>query len=183
MTREDAIAILGEFVKNPNLKKHMLAVEAAMRSYAQRLKGDPNEWGMVGLLHDFDWEVHPSMEDHPSKGQPILEERGVPASIRRAILCHAKHTGAKPESPMEKAIFACDELTGLIVAVALVMPTKRLADVTVESVMKKMGQKAFAAKVNRGEIHEGAAMLAIPLAEHIGNVLHAMQDIHDELGL
>ena len=183
MTRTEALAILDEYVKNPNLKKHMLAVEAAMRSYAEKYHGDPDEWGIAGLLHDFDWEIHPTAEEHPTKGQPILESRGVPVTIRRAILAHSAHTGVKPETVMEKALFASDELTGLIVAVALISPNRSLTEVTIGRVIKKMSQKAFAANVNRDEIIEGSALLGIPLELHIGNVLVSMQQIHTMLGL
>lgn len=183
MTRTEALAILDEYVKNPNLKKHMLAVEAAMRSYAEKYHGNADEWGVAGLLHDFDWEIHPNAAEHPVKGQPMLESRGVSPEIRRAILTHAAHTGVRPETDMEKALFASDELSGLIVAVALVSPNKTLTEVTIERVIKKMAQKAFAANVNRDEIVEGAALLGIPLELHIGNVLVAMQQIHEKLGL
>ncbi len=183
MTRADALTILDEHVRNQNLRKHMLAVEAAMRAYATMNQADPEEWGIVGLLHDFDWEIHPTLAEHPAAGQPILEARGVPPHIRHAILAHAKHTGVRPATPMEKSVFACDELTGLIVAVALVTPSKKLVDVTVDRVMKKMGQRAFAANVNREEIHEGAELLQLPLPDHIGNVLRAMQGISGQLGL
>jgi putative nucleotidyltransferase with HDIG domain len=183
MTRTEALAILDEHVKNPNLKKHMLAVEAVMRSYADKLNGDPDAWGIAGLLHDFDWEIHPTATKHPIKGQPILESRGVPENIRHAILAHAAHTGVKPETNMEKVLFASDELAGLIVAVALVSPNRTLSDVTIDRVIKKMAQKAFAANVNRDEIIEGAKLLNIPLELHIGNVLVAMQQIHETLSL
>lgn len=183
MRRDEALAILDEYVKNPNLKKHMLAVEAVMRSYADKYHGDPDGWGIAGLLHDFDWEIHPTAAEHPVKGQPMLENRGVPPEIRRAILAHAAHTGVKPETDMEKALFASDELTGLIVAVALVSPDKKLSDVTIDRVIRKMAQKSFAANVNRGEIIEGAALLGLPLELHIGNVLVSMQQIHEQLGL
>lgn len=183
MNREQALSILDEFVKNPNLKKHMLAVEAAMRTYAEKFQGDPEEWGIVGLLHDFDWEIHPTIEQHPAQGEPLLKERGVPDHLRRAILAHAPHTGVSADSQMEKAVFACDEITGLIVAVALVSPTKQLSDVTVDRVIKKMGQKAFAANVNRDDIKHGAELLGLSLEQHIQNVLTAMQSIHTDLGL
>ncbi|MBI4092726.1 MAG: HAD family hydrolase [Candidatus Kerfeldbacteria bacterium] len=183
MTRNDALTILHEYVKNPNLKKHMLAVEAAMRAYAEKFGGDPEEWGIVGLLHDFDWEIHPTLDDHPVKGQPILAERGVPEHLRHAILAHAPRTGVKPETPMEKALFACDEISGFIVAVALMTPNKKLADVTVESIEKKLKRKDFAAKVNRQEIDDSIQLLGLPRNEHLQNVLTAMQGIHENLGL
>lgn len=183
MNRAEALAIVDEFVKNPNLKKHMLAVEAAMRAYSQKYGGLPEEWGIVGLLHDFDWEIHPTIEEHPARGEAILKDRGLPDHLRRAILAHAKHTGIPRETQLEKAAFACDEITGLIVAVALVTPSRKLSDVTPERVIKKMKEKSFAANVNRDEIREGAELLGLPLEEHVQNVLTAMQSIHAELGL
>lgn len=154
-----------------------------MRAYALKFQGHVDEWGIVGLLHDFDWEIHPTAEEHPSKGQAILESRGVPANIRRAIMTHASHTGIKPETMMEKCIFAVDELTGMIVACALVQPDKKLAGVTVDSIKKKLKSKGFAAKVNREEIAQGITLLNIPEDEHFQNVLTAMQEIHEQLGL
>ena len=183
MTRSDALQLMQTHVKNENLRRHMYATEAAMRWYAEKYGGDVEEWGIVGLLHDFDWEIHPSLEEHPSKGQPILEQAGVSPEIRRAILAHATHTGTKPESMMEKCMFAVDELTGFLVACALVTPSKKLADVKIESVKKKLKQKGFAANVNRDDIQAGFTLLNIGEDEHIGNVLQAMQSIHEELGL
>ncbi|MBI4089899.1 MAG: HAD family hydrolase [Candidatus Kerfeldbacteria bacterium] len=183
MTRADALAILDEFVKNPNLKKHMLAVEAAMRAYAGKFGGDPDEWGIVGLLHDFDWEIHPTLEDHPLKGQSILEQRGVPLNIRHAILAHAPATGVRPETSMERALFASDEISGFMVAVALMTPHKKLTEVTVESIEKKLKRKDFAAKVNRQEIEAGITTLGIPRDQHFQTVLQALQGIHEQLGL
>lgn len=183
MTRDQALAVVHEFVQNPNLRKHMLAVEAAMRAYAKKLGGDPEEWGIVGLLHDFDYEIHPTPEQHPVQGQPLLAERGVPEHIRRAVLAHAPHTGVHPETPMEKALFAVDELAGFIVAVALVMPSRKLAEVTVDSVVRKLGQRNFAAKVNRDEIRQGAAVLGVPIEEHVATVLEGLQGSAEELGL
>jgi putative nucleotidyltransferase with HDIG domain len=183
MTRAEAVAIVDEYVKNPNLKKHMLAVEAAMSAYAEKLGGDVEEWGIVGLLHDFDYEIHPSLDEHPALGQTILETRGVPPHIRRAVLTHAKHTGVQPQTPMEKAIFAVDELAGFIVAVALVMPNRKLAEVMEDSVMKKLQTKSFAAKVSREEIYEGAAVLGAPLKEHVRTVLKGLQTAAPALGL
>lgn len=181
--RTQALAVLMANVKNENLRRHMYATEAAMRAYATQYQGNPDQWGLVGLLHDFDWEIHPTLEDHPAKGQAILERQGVPADIRRAIMAHAPHTGIRPESMMEKCIFAVDELTGFIVACALVQPTKKLADVTVDSIKKKLKQKSFAAKVNREEIAQGTALLGRSEDEHFGTVLKAMQEIHQVLGL
>ncbi len=183
MTRDEALAILQEYVQNENLRRHMYACEAAMRSYARKCNGDPDEWGIVGLLHDFDWEIHPTLEDHPTKGQSILESRGVPEPIRQAILAHAPHTGVAAESMMEKCIFAVDELTGFIVACALVTPDKKLANVTVEAIKKKFKSKSFAANVSREDIAQSVIMIGLPADEHFQNVLTAMQGIHEQLGL
>jgi putative nucleotidyltransferase with HDIG domain len=182
-TREEAHELLCEYTENPNLRKHAYAVEAAMRLYAEKLGGDPEEWAVVGLLHDFDYEKWPDAADHPAKGAEILRERGYPEHMVRAVQSHADYTGILRETPMEKALFACDELTGLIVAVALVRPTKSIMDVKVKSVRKKMKDKAFAAGVSREDVIKGAEELSIPLDEHIGNVIEAMQGIADELGL
>ncbi len=183
MTRQDAWELLTEFTKNPNLIKHALAVEAAMRAYARKFGEDEEKWGIVGLIHDFDYEQHPTLEEHPFAGAKILEERGWPKDIIRAVLAHADHTGVKRETLMEKALFAVDELTGLIVAVALVRPTKSILDVTVESVKKKWKEKSFAAGVKREDIERGAQELGVPLDEHIAIVLEAMKGIASELGL
>ncbi len=182
-TRGHAMAILHEHVQNENLRRHMYAAEAAMRYYANKYGGNPDEWGIVGLLHDFDWEIHPTLEDHPAKGQTILERRGVPQNIRQAIMAHAPHTGTKAESMMEKCIFAVDELTGFIVACALIQPSKKLADVTVDSIKKKLKSKSFAAKVSRDGIAQGVVLIGLPQEEHFQNVLAAMQDIQEQLGL
>jgi predicted hydrolase (HD superfamily) len=181
--RNDAWELLCEYTQNKNLRKHGQAVEAAMRYYAKLFKGDEELWGMTGLLHDFDYEKYPSLDDHPSKGQEILKEKGYSDELRRGIMAHAPHTGTTRDTQMEKAIFACDELTGLIVAVALVRPTKKLADVDVPAVMKKMGQKAFAAGVNRDDITTGAKELGFSTEEHVGHVLKAMQAVADQIGL
>ncbi|RMF69982.1 MAG: HDIG domain-containing protein [Calditrichaeota bacterium] len=172
-----------EYTKSENLRKHMLAVEAAMRFYAKKFGEDEEKWAVVGLLHDFDYEQHPSLEEHPFVGVKILQEKGVEEEITRAILAHAEHTGVVPETLLEKSIFAVDELTGFIVAVALVRPTKSLMDVTVKSVKKKMKDKAFARNVRREDIRKGAELLGLSLEEHIGNVIEAMQGIAGELGL
>ena len=184
MTRDDAWKIVREFVKNKNLQKHMLAVESAMSAYARYFRQAETDWRIVGLLHDFDWEIHPNLEDHPQKGADILRSRGVGEVIIRAILAHAEHTGVKRESLMEKTLYACDELTGLIVAVTLVRPSKNLHDVTVESIKKKWPQKAFAAGVNRLDVEKGASDLGVDLwTKHVPLVLKAMQAIAPELGL
>ena len=185
-TREEAWELLTEYTKNPSLIKHALAVEAAMRAYARRFGEDEEKWGVVGLIHDFEYERYPDLgpEGHPFKGAEILREKGWPEELSRGVQAHApKLTGVTPETLMEKAIYAVDELTGLIVAVALVRPSKALADVKVRSVKKKWKDKSFAAGVNRQDVEEGAEMLGVPLAEHIGIVLEAMQGIAEELGL
>lgn len=183
ITREQALAIVHEHVKNINLVRHMLAVEAAMRFYAEKFGEDVEKWGITGLLHDFDWEIHPTLEEHPTAGAPILRERGVPEEIVRAILSHADHTGFPRETLMEKALYACDEVTGLITAVALVRPSRSLYDLEVKSVKKKWKDKSFAAGANREMIRRGAEELGIDLWEHVGNVIQAMRRVAPELGL
>jgi putative nucleotidyltransferase with HDIG domain len=183
MERSEALAIVREFVKNENLIKHMLSVEAAMRFYAKKMGEDADLWGVVGLLHDFDWEIHPTLEGHPAKGAPILREKGVPEVIVRAILSHADHTGIPRDSVMEKALFACDEITGLITAVTLVRPSRSLMDLKVKSVKKKWKDKSFAAGANRAEMEQGAEEFGVELWEHVGNVIEAMKMIAPELGL
>jgi len=183
MTREEAYELLREYTKKDGLIKHALAVETCMRAYAARLGGDAEEWGAVGLLHDFDYERFPDAEQHPFKGAEILREKNVKEEWIQAILGHANYSGVARETPMAKALYACDELTGFVVAVALVRPSKKLADVAVKSVKKKMKDKAFAAKVSRDDIVQGAAELGIALDEHIGFVLEAMQKNAGLLGL
>ncbi len=183
MNRDQAFAIVNEFIENQNLVRHMLSVEAAMRFYAQKFGEDEERWGITGLLHDFDWEIHPTLDDHPQAGEPLLRERGVPEEILRAIQSHADHTGVLRESQMEKALFACDEITGLITAVALVRPSRSLMDLNVKSVKKKWKDKAFAAGANRDEIAQGAEEFGIELWEHVANVIEAMRRVAPELGL
>ena len=183
MNRSEALTIVEEFVQNENLIRHMLSVEAAMRFYAQKFDQDPDKWGITGLLHDFDWEIHPSLDGHPQKGAPILQEKGVPEDIVRAVLSHADHTGVPRETLMEKALYACDEITGLITAVALVRPSKSLYDLKVSSVKKKWKDRSFAAGANREEIQEAAEAFDIPLWEHVENVIEAMRTIAPRLGL
>jgi putative nucleotidyltransferase with HDIG domain len=183
MNREAAYSIVTEFVKNPNLIKHMLSVEAAMRAYAVKQGEDPDDWALPGLLHDFDWEIHPTLEEHPQLGAPILRERGVPEDVIRCIQSHAPHTGVPREKPMDKALFAVDELTGLITACALVRPSKSLHDLTSKSVRGKWKDRAFAAGVNREEIELGAQELGMDLNEHITTVIEAMRTIAPRLGL
>lgn len=181
MNREQAFELLKEYTKKENLIKHALAVEAAMRKYAEIFGENPDEWSIVGLLHDFDYEMFP--DQHPYKGAEILKERGVSDEWIQAILGHADYTGVKRETKLAKTLFAVDELTGFIVAVALVRPSKKIEDVSVKSVKKKMKDKAFAAAVSRDDIVKGAEEIGVPLDEHIGNVLEAMKSIAPELGL
>ncbi|MCP4141046.1 MAG: HDIG domain-containing protein [Chloroflexi bacterium] len=183
MERSEALAIVREFVKNENLVKHMLAVEATMRFYAEKLGEDAELWGLVGLLHDFDWEIHPTMDEHPTAGEALLRERGVSEIIIRAILSHADHTGVSRDSQMEKALYACDEITGLITATALVRPSRSLMDLKAKSVKKKWKNKHFAAGANREEMERGAEEFDVELSEHITNVIEAMRRIAPELGL
>ena len=182
-TRADAWALLTEFTKSDALIKHSLAVEAAMRYYARHFNEDEELWGMVGLLHDFDYEQFPLPSEHPYKGQAILADRGFSEEIRRGIMAHAPHTGAPRGTRMHKAIFAVDELCGFIVAVTLIRPSKKLADVAVSSVNKKMKQAGFAKNVSRSDIELGARELGFALDEHISHVLGAMQGIAHELEL
>ena len=183
MNREQALSIVHEYIKNPNLVKHMLAVEAAMRFYARKYGEDEEKWAITGLLHDFDWEIHPTIEEHPLSGEPILRQHGVPEDIIRAIQSHANHTGIPRETLMEKALFACDEITGLITAVALVRPSKALYDLKPKSVKKKWKDKSFASGANREEMEQGAAELGIELWEHVANVIQAMNTIAEDLDL
>lgn len=182
MNHSEALALVREYVNNENLVRHMLAVEAAMRFYAAKFDQDQEMWGVTGLLHDFDWEIHPTLERHPQQGAPILEARGVPDEIIRAILSHADHTGVPRQTTMEKCLYACDEITGLITAVALVRPSHSLDDLTVSSVKKKWKDKAFAAGANREEIAQAAQDFGVELWEHVGNVIQAMREIAPELG-
>jgi putative nucleotidyltransferase with HDIG domain len=183
MDRNEGLALVREFVKNENLVRHMLAVEAAMRFYAQKYNEDIETWGLVGLLHDFDWEIHPTLEEHPQAGAPILRERGVSETIINAILSHADHTGIPRESSMEKALFACDEITGLITAVALVRPSRSLLDLKAKSVRKKWKDKSFAAGANREEIARATEDFGIDLWDHTTNVIEAMRTIAPALNL
>src|SRR5881409_2882239 len=175
--RERAWGLLTEFTQSESLRKHALAVEACMRAYARKMGGDENLWGVVGLLHDFDYEKWPSLDDHPYKGNEILKERGYSDEIRNAILSHAEYTGVPRVTPMEKALFACDELAGFITAVALVKPGKSLAEVDAKSVRKKMKDKAFARSVSREDITNGAAELGVDLEEHIAFCIEAMKGV------
>jgi putative nucleotidyltransferase with HDIG domain len=183
MDRIEALKIVHDYVKNENLVRHMLAVEAAMRFYAAKFGEDQDIWGVTGILHDFDWEIHPTLEQHPLAGAPILRERGVPEEIVNAILSHADHTGIPRLTRMEKALYACDEITGLITAVALVRPSRSLSDLEASSVKKKWKDRAFAAGANRDEIAKAAQEFDIDLWVHVSNVILAMSSIAPELGL
>src|SRR5213594_1088321 len=181
--REQAWGLLTEFTQSESLRKHALAVEACMRAYAQKFSEDVYLWAVVGLLHDFDYEKWPSLDDHPYKGNEILKERGYSDEIRRAIMSHAEYSGVSRDTPMEKALFACDELAGFITACTLVKPSKSLAEVEAKSVRRKMKDKAFARSVNRDDITTGAADLGVDLEEHIAFCIDAMKGIAKELGL
>ena len=181
--RSSAWNLMCEYTQSESLRKHMLAVEACMRAYARKYGEDEEKWAITGLLHDFDYEKYPTPQEHPFVGNKILEERGYPEEIRRAILSHADYSGVKRESKMEKVLYACDELAGFITASALVKPNKSLAEVEAKSVRQKMKDKAFARSVNRDDIINGAADLGIDLEEHIAFCIEAMKGIAGELGL
>jgi putative nucleotidyltransferase with HDIG domain len=183
MNRQDAWTLLCEYTQSPGLRKHALAVEAAMRAYARRFDEDEEKWAVVGLLHDFDYEIHPTLDQHPQDGAKILRERGYPEDVVYAVLSHAEHLGMERRSPMDKTIYAVDELTGLITAVALVRPNKSLLEVDAAAVRKKMKDKAFARSVNRDDVAKGADILGVGLDEHIAFVIEAMKEVADELGL
>ncbi len=181
--REAAWQLLTAWTQKENLLHHALAVEAAMRAYARRFDEDEERWAVTGLVHDLDYEKHPTAEEHPRVGARVLEEEGYPKDVIDAVLAHAPYTGVPRETLMSKALFAVDELTGFIVAVALVRPSKSIHDVKVKSVTKKFKDRSFAAMVNREDIATGAAELGLEVAEHVGVVLEAMQGIAAEIGL
>jgi len=183
INRETAWTLMCEYTQSESLRKHMLAVEACMRAYARKFGEDEEKWAITGLLHDFDYEKYPTPAEHPFIGSKVLEERGYPEDIRRAILSHADYSGVKRETKMEKTLFACDELAGFITASALVKPNKSLAEVEAKSVRKKMKDKAFARSVNRDDITNGAADLGVDLEEHIAFCIEAMKTVAGELGL
>jgi putative nucleotidyltransferase with HDIG domain len=191
MDRAIAWQIVCEFVQDAGLRRHMLAVEAAMRHYSRMLGGEEDRWGLAGLLHDFDWEIHPNITDHPAKGAPILRERGLDEELITCILSHnPEGTGVQPSRPIEFALSACDEITGLIIAVALVRPSKDIRDAEVSSVKKKWKEKAFAAGVDRPAVEKAVAEFSqacfdgrLELWQHVGNVLAAMQDAAEALQL
>jgi putative nucleotidyltransferase with HDIG domain len=183
MDRGQAWEIVCEFVKSDSLRRHALAVETCVTAYARKLGEDEQRWSLAALLHDFDWEIHPAAPDHPMKGEPILAERGVDEEIRRAILSHADYSGVARVSPLEKTLYACDELAGFLTACSYVKPGRSIQEVDVKSVRKKLKDKAFARNVNRDDIVRGAAELGVDLDEHIDFCIRAMQDHAAELGL
>jgi predicted hydrolase (HD superfamily) len=183
MDRTEALSILHEYTKSESLRRHALAVEACVAKYAEKFGEDRNDWSVTALLHDFDYEIHPNAPEHPRDGEPILAAKGVAPHIRRAILSHANYSGVPRESLLEKTLFACDELAGFIGAVALVKPSKSLAEVDARSVRKKMKDKAFARSVSREDIVHGAAEMGVDLNEHITFCIEAMKARAGELGL
>ena len=183
MDRESTLKDLGEFVKTDVLMRHLLGVEAAMRAYAHKFGEDAELWGIAGLVHDFDWEIVPTPEEHPQYGANVLKERGYPDDILRAVLTHGDHTGMKRETLMERTVFAVDELSGFVRAVALVRPNKSLDEVTPRSVFKKMKDKAFARDIKREDIARGAEELGVDLEEHIAFVIDSLKLIAAKLGL
>jgi putative nucleotidyltransferase with HDIG domain len=182
-TREQALALLEEWIQNPNLRKHCFAVEAAMRRYSRELGGDEERWALTGLVHDFDWERHPDAKRHPIEGVKVLRERGWPEDVCRAVLGHASYTGVPRDTPLARALYAVDELCGFLVACALVTPARSLAEVEVPGVKKKMKRADFARNVNREDIVNGAAELGVDLDQHIATTLEALRGIRSELGL
>ncbi len=182
-SRDEALSVLKEHTQGESLLKHAYAVEAAMRFYAARLGEDTERWGVAGLLHDFDYERYPSLDDHPFKGAEILRARGYDAELIDTIMSHADHAGVPRTTPVQKTLFAVDELCGFVTAVTLVRPSKMIAEVEPSSVKKKLKDKAFARNVKREDITAGAELIGIPLDEHIHNVITAMRGIADQLGL
>jgi putative nucleotidyltransferase with HDIG domain len=183
LNRRDAWDLLNEYTKSESLIKHALAVEAAVRGYARTFGDDETAWGVVALLHDFDYERWPSAEDHPFRGSEILREKGYPEFVIRAILSHADYSGVKRESLLERTLFACDEMAGFVTAAALVRPTKSVLDLEASSVVKRMKDKAFARAVKREDLRQGADEIGLPLHDHIANVIAFMRERADELGL
>ena len=183
MDHDTALKLVEEHAKSESLRKHLLAVETCMRAFARQTGEDEEVWGIAGLVHDFDWEVCPTPEEHPAFGAEILRQRGFPEVIVRAMLSHGNHTGITRDSPMEKALFACDELSGFVTAVALVRPTRSLSDTKVSSVKRKMKDKRFAASVSREDIVQGAEELGVDLDQHIQFVIDALKPVASRLGL
>jgi predicted hydrolase (HD superfamily) len=182
-SREEAWALLTEWTGGESLRRHALAVEASMQGYARLFDEDPQEWGLVGLLHDFDYERYPTPADHPFRGCEELERRGYPAWVTRAILSHASYSGVARQARVEKALFACDEMSGFVMASALVRPTRSVLDLEPPSVLKKMKDKAFARGVSRDDLHQGALELELPVADHVAHVIAFLRGQADALGL
>ncbi len=183
LNRDAALALMREWTQNDNLRKHMLAVEAAVRYYARLFGEDENDWGVVAILHDFDYERHPTREEHPYRGVEHLRALGYPEWVLRAILSHADYTGVARESRLEKTLFACDEMAGFVTAASLVRPSKSVLDLEASSVVKRMKDKAFARAVPRDDLRKGAEELGLPLDQHITNVIAGMRERADDLGL
>jgi putative nucleotidyltransferase with HDIG domain len=182
-SRADAWRLLNEYTKSDSLLKHAMAVEAAVRGYARKFGEDADSWGLVALLHDFDYEQWPSLDDHPFRGSEILRAAGYPEWVVRAILSHADYSGVPRDGLLEKTLFACDEMAGFVTAASLVRPSKSVLDLEPKSVMKRMKDKAFARGVKREDLVAGAALLGLPLEEHIGNVIAFMREHAETLGL
>ena len=183
LSRADAWALMTEYTQGESLRKHMLAVEAAVRGYARQFGENEDEWGVVALLHDFDYERYPDPENHPYRGVEVLKEKGYPEWVTRAILSHADYSGVTRESKLEKTLYACDEMSGIVTAAALVRPSKSIMDLETSSVMKRMKDKAFARAVNRDDLRRGAEELGLPLDQHITNVIAFMRVEAGALGL
>ena len=183
LSRDDAWQLLTEYTKSESLLKHALGVDAAVRGYARRFGQDENAWGIVALLHDFDYERWPDQENHPFRGVEILKEQGYPEWVTRAILSHAEYSGVSRESRLEHTLWACDEMAGFVTAAALVRPSKSILDLEASSVVKRMKDKAFARAVNRDDLRRGAEEIGLPLDQHIANVISFMRVEADALGL
>src|SRR6476469_6895686 len=183
LSRADAWTLMTEYTQGESLRKHMLAVEAAVRGYARHFGEDEDDWGAVALLHDFDYERYPDPENHPYRGVEVLEEKGYPEWVTRAILSHADYSGVTRESLLEKTLYACDEMSGIVTAAALVRPSKSIMDLEASSVLKRMKDKAFARAVSRDDLRRGAEDLGIPLDQHVANVISFMRERAETLGL
>jgi predicted hydrolase (HD superfamily) len=183
LSRDAAWALLTEWTTSESLRKHAMAVEAAVRGYARKFGASEDEWGIVGLLHDFDYERYPTADDHPFRGCEELRRRGYPEWVVRAILSHAQYSGVPRESPLEKSLFACDEMAGFVTAASLVRPSKSVLDLEASSVIRRMKDKAFAKGVSRDDLRQGAAELGLPLDEHVTNVITFLRERADALGL
>ena len=183
LNRDDAFALMTEYTRSESLRKHMLAVEAAVRGYARMFGENEDDWGVVALLHDFDYERYPDQENHPFRGVEVLKAKGYPEWVTRAILSHAEYSGVPRESRLEHTLYACDEMTGFVTAAALVRPSKSVLDLEASSVIKRMKDKAFAKNVKREDLRAGAALMGLALEEHVANVITFMRDRADALGL